>query len=71
MHAEKIHALREERRLTLAELARRSEVSYAYLKDICNGRQQPSGVVVHKIAVGLDCSIDDFTTPKQPASNAS
>lgn len=47
--------------MTLTELARRSGVSYAYLKDIETNGRQPSGVIAHKIAGGLNVGIGDFT----------
>ena len=56
-----IREIREAKLMTLVELARRSGVSYAYLKDIESNGRQPSGVIAHKIAAGLGVPIGKFT----------
>lgn len=60
----RIRELRVEQLMNRKELARRSGVSYAYLKLIEAGACQPSDVIIHKIARGLNnVDIDDFTEP--------
>lgn len=63
----RIREIREEQLMTLMELARRSGVSYAYLKDIETNGRQPSGIIVHKIKDGLGCDLADFTRTSDTA----
>jgi transcriptional regulator with XRE-family HTH domain len=57
--------------MTLKDLAAKSGVSYSYLKYIEGSNRQPTGVVAHKIAFGLSCDVEDFTTPTEPTALAS
>jgi len=56
--------------MSLRDLAAKSGVSYSYLKYIEVEGRQPTGIIAHKIANGLDCKITDFTTPAPTAKLA-
>lgn len=57
---EKIRTLREVRRLSLREFARRLDVTAAFLSDIELGRRYPSADVMARIAAGLNTTTDEL-----------
>lgn len=59
--------LRAQSGLTMAELARRSGVSYSLIKYVHSRERQFSDVTAHRIARVLDCTPEDFSTPKDDA----
>jgi transcriptional regulator with XRE-family HTH domain len=61
VQGKRIREIREEKLMTLLELARLSGVSYAYLKDIETKGRQPSGIIVHRIREALNVPLAEFT----------
>ncbi len=62
----KIRALRREKRLSAAELARRAQVTPSFISHVENGRSEPSIEVLRKVANGLGVPLAElFNT--QPA----
>jgi transcriptional regulator with XRE-family HTH domain len=59
----KLVRLRAKRGLTMAELARRSGVSYSMIKYIHAGEKQPSDVLAEKIAKALGVHTEAFSDP--------
>jgi len=59
---ERIRKLREDKDLSLRELARLLEVSAAFLSDIELGRRYPSDPVLTKIAKKLQTTVEDLRT---------
>jgi len=57
---ERIRELREEKDLSLRELAKRLEVSAAFVSDIELGRRYPSHRVFAKIASILETSVEEL-----------
>ena len=57
---ERIREIREEKDLSLRELAARIEVSAPFLSDVELGRRFPSDKVLVSIARALDTSLDDL-----------
>lgn len=57
-------ALRAAAGMTMAELARRSGVSYSLIKYVQAGERQFSDVTALKIAHAMGCHPDDFTVSK-------
>lgn len=57
-------ALRAERDMSMAELARRSGVSYSLIKYVHAGTFQLSDRTAYKVAVALGCRAEDFSRPK-------
>jgi transcriptional regulator with XRE-family HTH domain len=57
---QRIRELREERDLSLRELAKTLDVSAAFLSDIELGRRYPSEKVLAKIAHALGTSVEDL-----------
>lgn len=62
--------LRAQKQLTMAELARRSGVSYSLIKYVHAGDRQFSDVTAHRIARALGCAPEDFSTPKPSTGRA-
>lgn len=59
---QKIRELREAKDVSLRELAKRVELSAAFLSDIELGRRFPSGEVLAKIATALGISTEELKT---------
>lgn len=57
---QRIRELREQRDLSLRELAKQLGVSAAFLSDVELGRRYPSGKVLQGIAQKLDATIEDL-----------
>ena len=57
---QRVRELREERDLSLRELARKLEVSAAFLSDVELGRRFPSSVVLVKMAQILEVKADEL-----------
>ncbi len=57
---ERIRELREKKDLSLRDLAKRLEVSAAFVSDIELGRRYPSEKVLSKMASILDTSVEDL-----------
>ena len=69
---EKLRAVRQERKMSLRELADKAEISASMLSQIETGKVFPSVRSLYSIAAALDVSVDYFF-PEQnnnPASNA-
>src|SRR5262245_4181713 len=66
---------RQERNLTLKELAQRSALSVVYLGEIERGKKYPSALVLERLAQALDLDVsdllalvaDELRAPLQPA----
>jgi XRE family transcriptional regulator, master regulator for biofilm formation len=62
----RIKALRQKKRLTLSELAEKTEISKSYLSHIeRNIQTNPSIEVIMKIALGLEVDIQTLIMPKE------
>ena len=61
-------ALRAEREMTMAELARKSGVSYNMIKRVHARQAQFSDITARKIARALGCRPDDFSIPMTAAA---
>ncbi len=57
---ERIRELRDEKDISLRELAKRLEISAAFLSDVELGRRYPSDKVLVKIAEALGVSFEDI-----------
>jgi transcriptional regulator with XRE-family HTH domain len=57
---EKIRELREAKDLSLRELAKRLELSAAFLSDVELGRRFPSKKVLRQLAHALDVKVEDL-----------
>jgi transcriptional regulator with XRE-family HTH domain len=57
---ERIRELREERDLSVRELARKIKVSAPFLSDVELGRRHPSGEVLRAIAVNLGTTVEEL-----------
>jgi transcriptional regulator with XRE-family HTH domain len=57
---ERIRELREERDLSVRELARRIEVSPPFLSDVELGRRHPSEDVLERLAAALSTKVDEL-----------
>lgn len=60
--AERIRELREKKDLSLRELAKKLEVSPAFLSDIELGRRYPSDKLLVSLATALGVSLEDLKT---------
>lgn len=60
---EKIHSLREERKLTQKELADKCGFSQSALTQWENNKRKPKIEAIHKLCSALDCDIADFSYP--------
>jgi len=58
--AEKIRQLREKKDLSLRELAKKVEVSPAFLSDVELGRRSPSDKLLVSLAIALETSLEDL-----------
>lgn len=61
---EALLALRVARDMTMAELARRSGVSYSMIKYVHDGKFQFSDITAGRIADALGCRVEEFSRPK-------
>lgn len=61
--AERVRSLRAERGLSLAQLARKSEVSSSMLSLIERAESSPTAAVLEKLAAGLDVSLPSLFEP--------
>jgi transcriptional regulator with XRE-family HTH domain len=59
---QRIRELREEKDLSLREVAKRLQVSAAFLSDVELGRRYPSPRVLSDLAEALGTSVDDLRT---------
>src|SRR5438067_2845097 len=61
--------LREHQGLTLRQLAGKSKVPYSAISLLENGKREPQGRTVHKLAQALDVEINELydNEPVQPA----
>jgi putative transcriptional regulator len=57
--------IREERKLTLRELAPLVDCSFTYLCDIERGRRRPSGRLAYKISKVLKFDMERFFTEEE------
>ncbi len=58
MYREKLDTQREERELTLTELAHKAGLGINTTSNIINGKQRPYRRTIHKICQALDCTPD-------------
>ena len=73
---QRLRALRQEQRETLAETAGRAGLSPQYLSEIERGRKEPSSEMIAALAGALDTTLADLTTQvtedlRRSASNLS
>ncbi|MBA2877992.1 transcriptional regulator with XRE-family HTH domain [Anoxybacillus kamchatkensis] len=65
MHVgEKVRKIRNEKKLSLRQLATMTDMNHAYLSRIENGKVQPSVESLIKIAKALGCDVADFFEKK-------
>lgn len=65
MHVgEKVRKIRNEKKLSLRQLATMTDMNHAYLSRIENGKVQPSVESLTKIAKALGCDVADFFDKK-------
>lgn len=64
---DKLRDFRQQRRLSLRELAARADVSASLLSQIENGKANPSVMVLHNIASALNVPLMYFFPSEQPA----
>ena len=57
---ERIRELRDEKDLSMRELAKRAEISSAYLSDIEFDKRHPSDDVMHRLADALDTTFKEL-----------
>lgn len=57
LFGERLHELRQKRKLTLRQLADTAEMSLAYLSDLERGLKVPSLTTLVRLAVALDCKV--------------
>ena len=55
-----IRSTRKAKRMTIADLARRSNITHPFLSDVERGRRNPSEEVVSKLAENLGLSIEQL-----------
>ena len=58
---DRLEAIRVNRRMSLAELHRRSGVSYSMLKYVRRGEREFGEITRAKVADALECKVEDFT----------
>jgi transcriptional regulator with XRE-family HTH domain len=72
--ANRVRALRNERRLSLESLASRSAVSRSMISRVERGEASPTAVLLEKIATGLGCTLaslfDDTGAARNPLSRS-
>jgi len=61
---EKVREIRNEKKLSLRQLAAMTDMNHAYLSRIENGKVQPSVESLIKIAKALGCDVADFFEKK-------
>lgn len=64
----KVKQLREQRGLTQTAIAQRARISSGWLREIEQGRTQPSNVVLHRIANALGVAVEEISDEKAPAT---
>lgn len=61
---DRLRAIRIQRQLTQKEVARRAKVRNDTLSSIEAGRYQPGDLLAHRLALALNCGVEDFSDPR-------